>query len=349
MGDTQIPEIGDILENEELWTGELYRQFRERCHELSIESPVAYLELARHAPALAERIAVTVEKPAYIYMDAYLAYGDAHRLNGQFADAEKMFTRAAEYADELPRLETLELSRYLAALRKDQNRFDDALVLINDVIATDRARGDLVNRTFLGHCFLVRAIIFHAMGSSDMSVVDLSTALHLIDLKEKPRLYYSAVHNLAVALVDCNDLEALSQGVTLLRKARSAVPFRGRHLAKFKLRWLEGVILAKLGSTRLAERRMLIARDGLFDLGAFYEAALVSLDLLRIYLVTGETHQVIHKMATETHELFSGLSCDEEAIGALLVLCQTTKQERLSNQVLRKVRETLVKLTKPAM
>ena len=206
-----------------------------------------------------------------------------------------------------------------------------------------------ISRTciFLGHCYLFRGITHYESGNSSLSALDLSKALSHIDIKQSKRIYYAAVHNLAVALTSCS-AEALDSALLRLKKARRRIRFRGRHMAKFKLRWLEGKICIRFGSTRQGERYLWAAREGLEECRAPYEMALVSIEIGELWLREGRAAADIYMLALETYRIFEGLSADEEALAALILWRDTAHREALTHKLLRSVHQTITRCTVPA-
>jgi tetratricopeptide (TPR) repeat protein len=349
MEKTRTVVVGELLRVEEVLSEETFFDFVEACNELTFENPKEGLELARHAPALAEKVAPGSKRPALIHMTAYAVLGSAFRAVGNYRDADKAFATAALHSKTLSDLERAELKRRMTYLRLDQRRVDEARELIDEAIGSYRQDGDLKNRHFLGCCYLARGNIHCETGSMGLAVVDYTESLNHIQLKRDPKVYYSAVHNLAVALADCRDREALDRALQSLREAQQRVPYRGRHMAKFKLKWLMGLIYTVFGLTRHAVRLLYRARDGLIELGAAYEVALISLDLALVYLDECRPAWEIEALAAETHRLFRDLSADQEALAALAIWRKAAAEKELTHQIVRTVRATVAERSKPAM
>ena len=202
MVDSVLTDMAVVLRDSQYWNIETFSRFKEACRVVGFESPSAFLDLCRHGPDLAAKIAPTTERPELIYLDAYALLGNAYQLNAAPDEAERVFAEAQRYAEGLTALETADLKMRMAYLRRDQRRFAEAFALINEAIQSYRLEGDLTQRSFLGHCYLARGSIHYEQGDPNLAAVDLATALVHIDPKQRPRIHYAAVHNLAVGNSD---------------------------------------------------------------------------------------------------------------------------------------------------
>ncbi len=357
----KLPETSELLRNKKFWREEIFWQFAERCDEITFRNPQQGLEEARHAPRLAELCAATSGCPERLYVRAYGLLGHAFLACGYYRQAEATYAQASEHGRDLAPLELVDLKRRMASLRRDLEEYEGALELVNEAIRTYRSEGDVTEPHFLGKCYQARGVIFlhrawrlsrdHARSALDLhqALVDLTKALYHLDPGDQSdRHYFAAVHNLSIVLLDCHDPVALGLALKHLGKAQKALYYTRHHLAKYKLKWLKGLLEIRFGSTRRGERLLLQARDGLKKLGAIYEVALISLDLTSLYLDEGQPAAVIRQMALETYAYFRELSRDEEALAALALWREAAEKERLSEEIIRSVRQTIAKLTQPA-
>ncbi len=342
----ELPDVSDLLVEEKYWTEEIFFRFTERCNEVTFENPRHGLEVSRHAPELARKVAPRATQPALIHMTALAVLGSGYRAVGNCRESEKSYAAALVYARELSELETAELKLRIAYLRREQRRFKAAFELINEAIRTYRRDGDLTRPHFLGCCYLARGLIHWEDGSAGHAILDLSRALNHIDIEFDSKVYYSAMHNLAVALADCPDPRALGEVEKLLKQAQRRIPYRGRHLSKFKIKWLKGLIHLRFGLTRQGERLLQAARKGFIELGAAHEVAVVSLDLALLHLDEGREPWEIEAFAVETYRLCRDLSADEEALAALAIWRHAAAQGELTSEVVQAARKTIAQLMK---
>ena len=357
----KLPETSELLTNRKFWREEIFWQFAERCDEMIFENPQRGLEEARNALRLAELCAATSDCPGRLHVAAYSLIGSAHRACAQYDQAEVSYAQATEHGRDLAPLDLVDLKRRMAILRRDLNDYQGALELVNEAIRTYRNDGDVTETHFLGKCYQARGVIFlqrawrlnrgHALSTRDLhqALVDLTKALYHLDPGDQPdRHYFAAVHNLSIVLLDCHDPAALGLALKHLTKAQKSLYYTRHHLAKYKLKWLKGLLENRFGSTRRGERLLLQARDGMRVLGAIYELAMISIDTTSLYLAEGQPAAVIRQMALETYAYFREVSCDEEALAALALWREAAEKEKLTDEIIKTVRQTIARLTKPA-
>ena len=159
---------------------------------------------------------------------------------------------------------------------------------------------------------------------------DWSEALSCTDPQLKPRVHYSATHNLAFGLARRATCSAdLAEVEVYLSQARKLLSKRPRSLQKLRLVWLQGMIYMRFGSTRRGETAFRTARRGFLAIEASFEMALVSLDLGR-YLFQSHRFEELRALAIETHELFKASYADERAQRALTVWRDAVLAEAVS-------------------
>ncbi len=357
----KLPETSELLKNREFWREEIFWRFAERCDEITFQNPQQGLEEARNAPRLAYLCTAASDYPERLYVRAYSLIGSAHRAYGHYDQAEANYAQAIEHGRDLAPLDLVGLKRRMAILRRDLNDYEGALELVNEAIRIYRSEGDVTEPHFLGKCYQARGVIFlqrawrlnkgHVLSTQDLhqALIDLTKALYHLDPGDQPdRQYFAAVHNLSIVLLDCHDPVALGLALKHLTKAQKSLYYTRHHMAKYKLKWLRGLLEIRFGSTRRGERLLLQARDGLRRLGAIYELAMTSFDITSLYLAEGQPAAVIRQMALETYDYFCEMSCDEEALAALALWREAAEKERLTEEIIRTVRQIIAKLTKPA-
>lgn len=147
----------------------------------------------------------------------------------------------------------------------------------------------------------------------------LTEALALIDSERDPQLTLAAVHNIAWFLVDCGRFR---QARTLVWENRGRYDRHGGRIDRVKLRWLQGLIDAGMGSLAGAERALVEAREGLDEAGLRYHSALSGLDLASI-LLRQRRGEEARSMVLDSTGVFLELNIQREAMGAVLMLRQT--------------------------
>lgn len=307
------------------------------------DSPDEALRLAEILPGLAELI----PGPRKVHIaQAHALAGSAHRAVGDFRASERSYQQAE--AQDLPNIEFADVYRRKSYLRMEQGRLDQAFHLINRAIEIYRLEGDLFDRDALGCSLAARGHFHRLAGQKGEALIDYSAAVGLIDHRTDPVGYYGTLHNLSVLLV----LEGTPHQVgTVLQQLSAAyrrfIGYSQRHLAKYKLRWLQGLGQARFGATRRAEVNYEIAREGFIELNAPLEVALVSLDLAGVYFDDGRWEE-LQEMATTTFQICKGLAATREMLAALALWGRAVQEEQLTHALLRQSREKILETGRPA-
>lgn len=333
-----------LLEQQRYWKQEVFDLFLQHIRELMSASPDQALPLAKIAPELAQRVSASEE----ILMTRALALlGSAYRAVGDFQHSERCFAQVEEIK-QVPTLELADVYRRKAYLRVEQGNVGEAFDLINKAIEIYRMEGDLFDRTPLGKTLAARGYFHHQAGHSGESLIDLSAAVGLIDHRDYPSFYYGAIHNLSVLLVEDGTPHQVSVALECLTAAyRQFIGYSQRHLAKYKLRWLQGLAHIRFGAIRKAESNFIISRKGFAEVNAPLEFAVISLDLAGIYF---DEHRwgKLREISKDTFQVCKGLGASREILAALALWGCAVQQEQLTHELLRQARKQVLESGKPA-
>ena len=339
----------ELLETPKYWKPDVFNLFLEKCDEAIFDDCSVGLKLSKSAPPFAERViaANPTVKPAVLRVRAYCRLGSAYRAVGDYTEAHRTYELALAEGD-LPTVEAADLYRRLAYLRLYQGHGPEAESLIDEAIRIQRLETDLIDRHELGRCLVARATIRRESGNLGASILDLTAALNHLDVGRGPRPYFAAAHNLAVDLVNGGSPDQLATALKRLGVARKKLrSFKKRHYAKYKLKWLQGLIQARFGATAQAELSHKAARRGLIDMGASYEVVMISLDLTALYLPQGRLTE-LRELACETVELCTSLSLNRQASSALRLWHHATERQQLTLELVASARATVAEHTIPA-
>jgi tetratricopeptide (TPR) repeat protein len=268
---------------------------------------------------------------------AWAFVANARRIQSDFRGAEDAFHEAEDVLGEGSG-DPLEWARLLdlkASLRRAQRRFGDALGLLDEVIAICRKTRE---HHLEGRALISKALIHDYASEPAEAVPLLFDALAKIDRQQEPRLLFTILQNLTLSLVALGEFD---QAATVLPQARQAASELGTADDMTRTLWVEGLL--DLGTQRFsdAEGKLWSVRDRYVEMGIGYNAALVSLDLAKIYLMQGRTAET-KRLAAEMHPIFVSRDVQREAIAALLVFQQAAEREsaslRLVDEVIRSVR-----------
>jgi hypothetical protein len=147
------------------------------------------------------------------------------------------------------------------------------------------------------------------------------------------RLYAYARYNLlgCLTLIGCYD-----DAERLLPEVREI--FRGiaQPLDLVRLRWIEGLIHLGLGRPGPAEAAFREVQREFLERQMGFDAALVSLDLARLFAQEGCTED-LKRLAAELMPIFQSRDVDREAIVTLLMFQRACEEERLTVDLVRQV------------
>jgi tetratricopeptide (TPR) repeat protein len=316
--------------------------FLERCRSLRHSDPEGALMLASLAVSLAEQITAlgrSAEATADLQARAWAELGNARRVNGDLAAAELDLSRAVRRADEGTGDQALliQLMDLTASLFVDQQRFGEAMQLLDGVEGMHRAAGDL---HAAGRALVSKgAAAGYALNARE-AVRLLGEALRLLDTHRDPDLVFMTVHNLLLYLVDVG---RPAEAARLFAESRDLYALYPGRLERLNARWLEGRIAAALGDDAAAEEAFGEIRTGFADAELPYDAALASIELAEVWLRNGRTLE-IRGMIDEMVAIFRSRNIRREAIGALLMLREACERQRATVALLRTVTAELQRL-----
>ncbi len=348
-------EIALILDEPRYWDTTFLRLYLDCCDSILFDDPKTGLEFALIAPDLAHLIpqkcpyewhhtgAPEKQLLLELIVRSYAFLGGAYRTVARLDDADRAYRSACRYAASGPigRAARADLNIRLAKLRVAQKRPDDALRLIDDAIEACQ-NGDKVH---LAEAITTKGYVLGEDGQHAAAIPFFARALTMVRPKRKAsslasRTFHCAIHNLANALAQGLRVEDLVAAIPYLRQARRLLSDQANSVSRYKLLWVEARVLARLGSTRLAERRLIQAHKQLLRVGAAFEAALVALELSLLHLRDGEWAK-LEELARATFLRFRELSSDTEAIAALRLWVEGAKKRSASRESLQSLRDKI--------
>ena len=155
-------------------------------------------------------------------------------------------------------------------------------------------------------------------GWPEEAIRQIRKGLGLVDWDREPRLVLMARHNLAWFLNDCGRAE---EALRQLERFRHTYRDFSDSWTALRLAWLDGRIAGGLGRLDEAESVLREVQRRFLAEGHGYDAALVTLDLARLYLEKGRTAEV-RVLAEELLDLFLSQDIHRQALAALAVFQQ---------------------------
>jgi tetratricopeptide (TPR) repeat protein len=312
----------------------------ERARALWGEDTAAAEQYAELALEVVERLSSAIYSKGLIFdleARSWAYVGQARRMRSDLRGAETAIGKAETLLEEgsCEPLERACLLEVKAALLRAQQRFAEALKTAREAAAIYRRVRD---RHLEARARATEAMILDYAGQPEAAIDLLFQVMDCIDATRDPRLAYSVRHNLLGNLVNAGRaVEAAVQ----LPEVRSL----GRQVAKsqdlIRLDWIEAQIDLQFCRYEEAEAKLDRVRDQYLRLGDDFLAALVSLDLARLYLEQGRTADT-RRLAAEMQPIFAVHNIRREAIAALLVFQQAAEKEAatvlLVQEVARRIR-----------
>lgn len=270
---------------------------------------------------------------------ALAEYANAYRVNDELVSAEEKFAEAAllydqRSGDPLVMARVLDL---LASLRRTQRRLPEAIDLLDTVHGLYQECGE---RHLAGRALIKQGINVHYDGRPEDAVKLLRKGIAMLDPERDPQLAVSSQENLLYSLVDSGKLKEARR---LLLESGLRQKLAGEPINLLKLRGVEGKISAGLGSLDQAEATFVEVREGFLQRGMEYDAALLGLELMEVWLRQGRSADV-REMAEEVLDTFDELKVKLEAQRAVRFLESACRQELATPVLVRQVVGFLRKL-----
>jgi tetratricopeptide (TPR) repeat protein len=272
--------------------------------QVDARSSLHLAELARtvveRSPGVAGELDLMALANAYV-ANAHRALGELHAAAERFAHA-RHFVAHGEITDPevLARIDELE-----GSLRKDQRLFEEAEKLLARAALLFRTAGSTRQNV---HVLIKLADVRFYSGDVERAVETLRPALEILDREHDGRTYLSARHNLAIYLTELGRPLEAAKILDAERELYARFPEPSTQL---RLSWLEARIAAGERNAAAAEGLFQATRDGFVREGCPFHAALVALDLMRLYLGEGETGEV-RRLAEEVLPVFQAQDARRE-------------------------------------
>jgi tetratricopeptide (TPR) repeat protein len=318
------------------------------CEVLLAKSHAACFQDPQHAATLAQLATVVAERVGEgreasdiggLAARAWGTLGNARRVCGDHAAAERALATAEELLEDDPLPDSLDRARVLdwkASLRRDQGRFTESIQLLDRVIWIHRRTGQ---SHLQGRALAQKGLAFQVAGDLESAIDQLRRALEHLDPSEEPRQLLVAQHNLVYCL---NETGRHREAFSLLFKTRPLYLEHGGRLGLIRLRYLEGKVAAGLGRKAQAAAAFQEVHEAFAQLELDYDAALVALDLAALYAAEGRSADV-RRLAEQMLPIFSSRQIHREALAALIVFQRAAAMEEAGLELLRKVAEFLTR------
>lgn len=304
----------------------------ERCAATWSNDSEGALQLAELALSIVDRLTVTPGLKADLRARAWAYTGNCRRISGDLRPSSAAFLRAREWLEQGTG-DVAEMARVLdleSSLLRARRRFTEAERCLDRASRLYTTVGDTagVSRTLLK-----RATVLYLSDRAEEAVQAGRRALALIDVEKEPRLYVGAFYNVLLHMQQLGRYEEVAQQ---LGEARRLMQMHGGEYGMRRMRWFEGTVARDTGDPATAERLLLQVRGEFVARRSAYEAAMVSLDLVILYLEQGR-REPVRRLAQEMLSVFASLEVQREAMAAFILFQRAAMAETLTASVARQV------------
>jgi tetratricopeptide (TPR) repeat protein len=324
-------QLREVEEDEDLHAWGLCQLLLQKSREATFSDPTRGVELANLALRVVRHLSKAYDPNWVMELRArcFAYLGNARRVLGELRSAEDAFLKAESCLARSTsgnveiQAEILDLQ---SSLRRAQRRLDQALDLVDEALVLYLQAGEAHG---VGKLLLQKAKILEETGALTEAIDLLRRVTDEIDPVREPQLVLYSRFNLLSCLVSAERFTEAEALLPEIRAVETAQP-----LDRVRLRWIEGLIdlgLGRLGPSEAAFRE--VQREFL-ERQMGFDAALVSLDLARLYAQEGCTED-LKRLAAELMPIFQSRDVSREAILALLMFQRACEEERLTVDLVR--------------
>ncbi|HEY2292672.1 MAG TPA: hypothetical protein VGM86_18375 [Thermoanaerobaculia bacterium] len=328
-------QLREIEQSEDLHAWGLCQLLLRKSREATFSDPARGVELANLALRVVRHLGKAYDPNWVTDLRArcFAHLGNARRVLGELRSAEDAFIKAEDCLARSTsgnvevRAEILDLK---SSLRRAQRRLDEALELIDRALSLYREAGE---EHGIAKLQLKRAKILEEGGDLSGAIDLLRRTADEIDPSREPQLSTYGRFNLLIALLLA---ESYEEAERLLPATEGLLRDMGQPLDLVRLRWVEGNIHLGRGRRGPAEAAFREAQKEFLERQMGYDAALVSLDLARLYAQEGCVED-LKRLAAEMMPVFQSRDVHREAILALLMFQRACEEERLTVDLVREI------------
>lgn len=284
---------------------------------------------AHAVAALAQAVLQHARPTPYIielYARALAHQANALRIQGELRLADQQFQAARfllKAQDAGDRLVFAELDYLEGVLRRAQRRFPEGKILLARAVASYRAEERPVDA----------AKVLLALGGLHQLSGDLMHARVVVEEADsvifplgEERLALMVRHNLALYTNEAGDPAKARQIFAASRELYDRFPDPFTQLRRL---WLEGHLSKGEGDLEAAESSYRAAQEGFLREGIGYNAAVVALDLAKLFAEQGRTAE-LKRLAEEIVPVFEAQDVHREAAAALLLFQDAVRTEQVT-------------------
>ncbi|MCP4556341.1 MAG: hypothetical protein GY836_13045 [Herbaspirillum sp.] len=266
--------LDKVTEDKEFWRPRFCLAFFDWCDDNAFDAPDLAVKRASVAVELAEKT-----NSRHLTCRAMGVLVSGHRMVSEFEEAKRVLKEALALADGCSCC-LCDLYRRKGLLHLYQSENEEAHRFFNAAITEYEKVDDYDG---VGRALVSRGISHFYLASVDAALADEDRALQLLS-SESPQIYHlAALNNIAgfLALGDDHHFFRASQHLASFRETLKGVV--GFSSVRVRLRWIDGLILARLGDYRPAVQMLENAQGALIRLRQDPEVVAISADLAMLY------------------------------------------------------------------
>ena len=285
---------------------------------------------------LAVAIARQLEAPS-AFKSRLLGYSLAHLANAQHASgsvakADRAFAESDGHwtpwsADEPDSLDDAVVFAMKASLRRAQGRFTEAISL-NDSALSSRGSEEIRCQLLIS-----KGNTLSESGDLTGAVAALQEAAAEVTGTEDLRVMLALRQTLADALSKAGHF---AEAKELLPEVKRLAARAGRDLDFARVQWVEGRVAAGLGETEAAVSLLQQSRGAFMSKGIALDAALVTLELVFLYVEDGRMASV-KDVARNLASLFKAQALPRETLVALQLFRQAAEAEKVTTDLVERL------------
>ncbi|HYO12709.1 MAG TPA: hypothetical protein VE685_05905 [Thermoanaerobaculia bacterium] len=327
-----------VEEDESLHAWGLCQLLLKKSREASFDQPMAAVNLSNLAVKIAGYLGEAYD-PNWVHdlrARAFAYLGNARRVLGELRSAEDAFLKAekclarSRSGNTSVEAEILDLK---SSLRRAQRRSREALDLVDQALSLYRQNNDLRGNA---KALLKKCKILEEVGDLKQSIALLQQIPEQVDSWDLRLLAYARFNLVCALILDARYEEAEQ----LLPDVREIFLKVAQPLDLVRLRWAEGNIALGLGRLGPAEAAFREVQQDFLTREMGYDAALVSLDLARLYAQEGCKDE-LKRLATELMPIFEARDVHREAIVSLLLFQRACEEERVTVELIQQIADHL--------
>lgn len=332
-------QVRQVEENDELHAWGLCQLLLKKSMEAVFEDPARAVDHANLAIKVAGHLGdaydlnwvMDLKARCFAYLgNALRVLGELRSARDAFRKAERCLARSTTGNTQV-RAEILDLrSSFLRA----QRRLSEALKSVE--LALELYRENESSHG-IGKTLLAKVQILSEMGNQEEAIELLSQLPAEIDPIGEPRLFSYARYNLLGCLTLAGRHQEAQQ---LLPEVRALFEKTAQPLDLVRLRWAEGLIALGLGRLGPAEAAFREVQQEFLTREMGYDAALVSLDLARLYAQEGCKDE-LKRLAAGLMPIFEARDVHREAIVSLLLFQRACEEERVTVELIQQIADHL--------